>query len=264
MPFSDLTALVRANNVDGLYAAIEAEHWRQKNEFTPTTVEAQEFLTVFTELVAQEAKGVYGKEAGLREARLAALAATRDWLTAHHAACFVVACNPCRVAFQLALRIRRPRIINQGAAGFCGPQTILSSVAKRDPVKYARLVLDLAGAGQATWEGQQLQVLAGDGGFTALVPDADFIPMLALRRRAELIFTGAASGGLDLDLADVPSHATTPSQLTEMLIRAGYHGVEDRTTNRTLFPVARTPFQRTLLDRHLRHCATLLTGHNRE
>jgi hypothetical protein len=264
MPFNDLVLLALAGNIAAVYNAVEAARGAP-DTITPTALEADAFLGAFIDVVENEAKGVYNHEPELRHQRLLALALLRAWLAEDHAL-LVLNINKPRFVFQLALRIRRPRIVNQGGFGLCGPATILVALAKRDPMRYANFVVELVQTGSSDWApGEAVTLTATDNGLRGTAtPEADFLPLLALRCRAELILAGGASGGIDFDLATQDSHATTPLQLVALLQRAGYHDVNDMTTSRRSFSVARTSTQLDAVLRHLQNCATKLSGPNRE
>jgi hypothetical protein len=250
-------------DIEDIYTRVEAVR-TTPDVYTPTAIEARDFLEAFLEIVRDEQKGVYGTEVGLRQERIDAMMHVMVWLQENEE-CLISHTDPNRLVFQLALRIRRPRIINQGSFGLCGPATMLCVLAKRDPVRYATMVLDLASSGRARWNDDELSLEVGDGGGRqGRAPDADWLPMLALRKKAELVLAGSQSGGLDFNLDDKDSHATTPGQLVELLTRGGWRNARDVTVARRTYSELRSEAQIDVLRRHLGNCSQRLTGHNRE
>lgn len=139
--------------------------------------------------------------------------------------------------YQVALRAVDPDCLNQGAYGFCGPTAILYDFAKRWPVKYAECVNDLhcrRVARLRVGNGESLSLKADakfdtDYGAAGLVNTkigpADYVVLHAIRRAAEEDNVGsftAANPGQE-------SEATRPSVMVDLLRRAGYRDVTDKT-----------------------------------
>ena len=238
------------------------------SKYTPSAIQAKEFLTLFRSHVENETtKGIYTTDTGLLKKRLDAI----DLIIARHdenKKSFLMNIDINRLVFQLALRVRRPHSIDQGGFGFCGPTTILTALAKRDPVKYTNFVLGLASKGTAKWGSYDVSLKPDDAvGWNTSenkAPEADYVPLLALRKKAELVLSGSASGGIDFDLAKQPSHATTPRQMVQLLKMAGYSKVRDYTVALRTLPKHRTDIQVDVMTRHLKNCSTKITGSNKE
>jgi len=270
MSFSDILLLLQRGGFERIYEELE---WITSDtafgtKYTPTAVQAEEFLTLFRSHVANETtKGIYTTETGLLDKRLEAIDLIITRLNENKNS-YLTGIDINRLVFQLALRVRRPHSLDQGHFGFCGPTTILSALAKRDPVKYTTFVLGLASKGTAKWGSYDVILRPDDavGWNTSKMKalEADYVPLLALRKRAELVLSGSASGGIDFDLANQPSHATTPRQIVRLLKMAGYSNVRDYTVVLRTLPKGRSDTQIDVLTRHLKNCSTKLTGPNKE
>src|SRR5262249_37079749 len=51
--------------------------------------------------------------------------------------------NRFKFAFQLALRIREPKLINQSQTNLCGPNALVIQMAREQPARYAALATQL-------------------------------------------------------------------------------------------------------------------------
>jgi hypothetical protein len=147
--------------------------------------------------------------------------------------------NAYRAGIQLAARLRRPRILDQGKCGFCGPASILVEVAKRTPdfyIEYATSLIQY-GAGNLRVDHcrafpLQLPPTAAcdwHSGARAL-PEVDYVTLRAMRTIAEFLLKGDPDQpAFHIDQPD--SHATSPEQIALLLQNAGYTDVRDCTVN---------------------------------
>ncbi|MGA7341117.1 MAG: hypothetical protein WBX18_10995 [Terracidiphilus sp.] len=126
------------------------------------------------------------------------------------------------VCFQLALRVRRPKIIDQDQTTLCGVVALVVDLAKRDPVRYARTAAQLFETGRSKWGNTELAPsLLVRTGFKSLTPQADYI-MLASIRDTWAIIIGNET------IRDVLT-LTKPGALCDFLADAGYTDILDRT-----------------------------------
>jgi len=209
----------------------------------PTKDETLEFLKELKVRVERDrADPLYNSMPSLRIHRADAIGDIGQWVDADNKSAFPsTAIHANRAAFQLSLRVLWPGMLNQGDFGFCGPTTILYAFAQRYPREYAKCGLDLIGTKTGvvhvnrTVTSFQIsldQTEAGDWKGKKL-PEADFILLRAIRKKAELLVKGSSSGGMDFvfsdDPKDTPPQATTPGQIAKFMKDAGYSGVKDYT-----------------------------------
>lgn len=168
-----------------------------------------------------------------------AIKSLATWVGAGPVSCFNNSdINVHRSTFQLALRVCWPELLHQGGCGFCGPTTMLYEFAHRYPAAYAKCGMDLIEKGKGRIEinrgtlGLDIEI---DPSSEAKdwqakeVPEMDFIMLRGIRKRAELLVPGSSSGGQDFKFDNNVTHATTPSQIAEVLRTSGYTEVKDCT-----------------------------------
>jgi hypothetical protein len=149
--------------------------------------------------------------------------------------------NKHKFAFQLALRVRSPRVINQDQTTLCGPVAVVYDVAKRDPERYVDFALSLysRGFGQlgATQVVPSTTILGGYR--VGLLPEADYVVLASVRDTDAIVI----SSNLLRDVLTL----TKPGALCEFLKRAGYRDVQDHTFLNLSVPLrvlnAVTPFE---------------------
>ena len=136
--------------------------------------------------------------------------------------------DPGVYAIQLALRVRRPRSIDQGATGLCGAVSAAYTFAKTRPAEYMKFGLDLFFDGRAKFG--QLQVAPSQkikSNYSLRkdkIPWAvDYVVLVSLR---ECTFTSDAIG---IDLIRGADETVLPGRLAQWLRDAGYKNVEDHT-----------------------------------
>jgi hypothetical protein len=143
-------------------------------------------------------------------------------------------------AFQLALRARSPRKIDQGNTTLCGPAALVYDMAKRDPVSYVRFAISLVSTGTGPFGAALVTASAKirRGYRVGLPPEADYVVLASVRETdAILISTSFVRDILTL---------TKPAALYEFLKRAGYGDIRDHTFLNLSMPLkflnAATPF----------------------
>jgi hypothetical protein len=270
--FSHIQKLLTNNRLDLIYKDLEKERREytitcKPPVFVPSHKELKTFILNFIELVMAEkdGKGVYTKKPGLLPARIDALHQIWDVITGlTPPTSILIGIDPYRYLFLLAMRIRRPRVIDQGSMGFCGPATILTDLAKRDPCTYTKFAIDLLLSGKATWKSLIVSLEPGNAQDwqKRKIQQLEYVTMLALRKQAEIILSGSTSGGINFDLDNQDSHATTPSQMKILLEQAGYDPVRDLTVSSGTFSQQRTKLELENNERQLKTCSTQLTSGN--
>ena len=143
----------------------------------------------------------------------------------HHA---FTGIHPGVFAIQLALRVRRPHSIDQGATGLCGAVSAAYTFAKTRPEEFTKFGLDLFFDGKAKFGQMQVEPSAKVRLSYGLRKDkipwaADYVVLVSLR---ECTFTSDAIG---IDLVRGADETTLPGRLAEWLRDAGYTNVEDHT-----------------------------------
>jgi hypothetical protein len=109
---------------------------------------------------------------------------------------------------ELMARINRPKLINQGGVGFCGPAAVLYALAKDEPMAYAKLGTELYMNGQTTVRTWVLKA----GALTAVKPtedmaisSCDWLTMSCIRTNMSVVGTltsmmGIATGAHPMEL----------------------------------------------------------------
>ncbi|MGB6745228.1 MAG: hypothetical protein WBE38_16390 [Terracidiphilus sp.] len=126
------------------------------------------------------------------------------------------------VCFELALRVRRPKIINQHLTTLCGPVALIVDVAKRDPVRYVNTALQLFETGRSNWGTTELApgILIRKG-YNNLTPEADYLLLASIRDAWAIV--------LESDTMRNIFTLTKPGALCQFLDDAGYTEIMDRT-----------------------------------
>src|SRR5262249_22693218 len=132
------------------------------------------------------------------------------------------AINPHKFAFQLALRVREPRLINQGQVNLCGPNSLLIQFAKDHPLAYAQLALDLFQKGKGSLAGLEIEAAHKiQAHYADHLPEADYVVLGSLRNSGAILSDWGPVRNIGL--------LTKPGVLCKWLIEAGYTNVQDHT-----------------------------------
>jgi hypothetical protein len=148
--------------------------------------------------------------------------------------------NPFRFAIELALRVRRPRAINQQRTVLCGAAGIMSAYFKTDPKRAAQFALDLVESGS----GHLRQYLIKPQGRVKDAPPptqfemapVDWVLLASLRYHFEPL--AELVGLFSAQDADPLRQLTKPGLLYAMLRNMGYRTVTDRTFGLNTFSKA--------------------------
>jgi hypothetical protein len=199
-----------------------AELFNDAGVADPTDKELANFLGLLDTIIGTETKKLGGaKDAGLVGQRRDAIALLIDFALNGPATGAFAHINRNVLCFQLALRVRRPKIIDQDETTLCGPVAIVVDVAKRDPVRYVRTVIQLFKTGHANWGSVELEPgLLIRNGFKNLTPEADYIILASVRGTAAIIIQ-------EPTLRNIFT-LTKPGALCKFLTDAGYADVIDR------------------------------------
>jgi len=159
------------------------------------------------------------KDAGQASARGRAIAEIANFLETGGASVFSNI-DKNAFAFQLALRVRSPRIINQGQTTLCGPVAMVYDIAKRDPERYVRFAIALLTTG--TGQLGVAQITASTtirNGYQRFLPEADYVVLASIRDSDAVI--------LSLEPLRNVLTLTKPGALCEFMRQAGFTDVQD-------------------------------------
>jgi hypothetical protein len=175
------------------------------------------FIAWFKNLVQNQ------KLAGTRTAdRVAALTYIETQLLPGLGPGAFVSVDPVKFAFQLALRVREPRLINQMNANLCGPNSIVIDLARDSALQYVKLAIDLFKTGSGTLKNlivQPAEKLRNNYNAEAL-GECDYVVLGSVRNSNALLW-----GELIRNIGTL----TKPGVLCGYLRDAGYNDVEDHT-----------------------------------
>ena len=181
------------------------------------------FLDTFADWVAAEHK----KDASSAAARAAAIRYIKDSASIRPTFVFT-GIDATVFGIQLAMRVRRPRSIDQDGSNLCGAVSALYTFAKQNPQGFTQFALDLFFRGQALFGQMEIQpsaqITQGYALRKSTIPWAvDYVILVSLRQCTFLtdkLHMGALRGA---------DETTLPGQLGMWLKQAGYKGVEDHT-----------------------------------
>jgi hypothetical protein len=126
-------------------------------------------------------------------------------------------------AFQLALRARSPRNIDQKNTTLCGPVALIYDVAKPDPERYVDFAISLFSTGRGQFGAAQVTPSARirRGYRVGRLPEADYVVLASVRETDAIAISS--------DFLRNIFTLTKPGALCEFLTRAGYSDVQDHT-----------------------------------
>lgn len=131
--------------------------------------------------------------------------------------------DPVKFAFQLALRIREPKLINQAATNLCGPNSLVIQMAHERPSQYATLAVQLFRTGTGFIDKLEVEpgFLVRNGYDPLALGECDYVVLGSVRNSAAIL--------LGDNLVRTIGLLTKPGVLCDWLRRAGYTTVEDHT-----------------------------------
>ena len=135
---------------------------------------------------------------------------------------------PTVYAIQLALRVRRPRCIDQGDTALCGAVAAVYLFAKNNPSEFVQFALDLFFKGVGKFGGLTVEPSSSIRSNYRLrrnkIPWAfDYVVLVSLRQctfMSDRIGVGALRGA---------DETTLPGEVSRWLTESGYDNVEDHT-----------------------------------
>lgn len=135
--------------------------------------------------------------------------------------------HPGIFGFQLAMRVRRPRTIQQYGSNLCGPVSVLYTVAKTQPEMYAKFALDLFFEGKAMFGGIEVEpsshIKVGYPLKKAAIPFAvDYVTLVSLRQCT-------LGNKVGVEMISAADETTLPGKIGQWFRDAGYKQVEDHT-----------------------------------
>jgi hypothetical protein len=193
-----------------------------KNVAEPTDTELMNFLATLLGIVGTETKKSGVAKAPLQVGiRNNAIALLMDFATTAPIDGAFSHISRNQVCFELALRVRRPKIIDQQDTTLCGPVAIVVDVAKRDPERYVRTLTELFRNGRAAWGNSVLEPgLLVRRGYNKLTPQADYLILASMRDTWAIMLE-------DKTIRNILT-LTKPGALCTFLSNAGYTDVLDR------------------------------------
>jgi hypothetical protein len=129
--------------------------------------------------------------------------------------------DPVKFAFQLALRIREPKLIHQTKTNLCGPNSLVIQLARDRPSQYARLATQLFLTGRGFIDTLEIEPDRSIRlGFNAsALGECDYVVLGSVRNSPALLLGNNFIRDIGL--------LTKPGVLCGWLRRAGYEEVED-------------------------------------
>jgi hypothetical protein len=191
----------------------------------PTNNEVVDFLRAFAGIVAQETSS---KEVGRAKKgggpRVQAINNIAQWVQNNPKSTFL-GIDPAPFAFKLALRVRKPQLIDQTSSRLCGPVAVLATFGKLDPVRFAQLGMDLLTNGQGLLGNLTLtpteHIRHGFPKQKTSISSVDYLLLVSLRQCADVESLA--------DMANVCNEMTTAGTVCQTLADAGYSDVQDHT-----------------------------------
>jgi hypothetical protein len=135
--------------------------------------------------------------------------------------------DPHVFAFQLALRIREPSLLNQAKVGICGENSLMIFFAKNTPSEFAEYAISLMRTGKGKFHGQSVEP-------SATTWRGESIWELNKEKLAAVDFVTVASLAPSL-FGDI-KEGTTPEQVCALLSKAGFSNTQDKIDQREEFP----------------------------
>jgi len=191
----------------------------------PTAKEREEFFALLTQWMASELKKDLSAVKASADARIKVIKQINESCNTYGRAAFADI-DPNYFAVELALRVRMPRLIDQGQTGLCGAASVMYSFAKVQPAQYAKFALGLFFRGKGKFNNTEIEpsetIKAGySSRYQFMDCPIDYVTLVSLRACSlHAIATGP------LRAAD---ETTMPGQVGQWLERAGYKGVESDT-----------------------------------
>jgi hypothetical protein len=193
----------------------------------PTFQEFVNIMDTFADWVKNETKADK-TEATSRAYRAKVIRHIKEYLTQKSATVAFLHIDPAVFGIQLAMRVRRPRSIDQGNTSLCGAVSVLYSLAKREPMQFAQFALDLYVKGHALFGQLEIEPSLKTRQYYPLrrtkIPWAvDYVTLVSLRHCTfvtDKFHVGFLRGA---------DETTLPGQIGSWLKQAGYSDVEDHT-----------------------------------
>jgi hypothetical protein len=126
-----------------------------------------------------------------------------------------------RFCLELAIRVRKPKFIDQGQMNLCGASSMLVKFAKDHPEMYATLAISLVTTGQGTLGNMRVaathRIVAG----ISALPDPDYVTLASVRNSDAIL--------VDWDALQKIGALTKPGVLARWMEETGYEDVKDYT-----------------------------------
>lgn len=192
----------------------------------PTAEERDAFLGLLAGWMAGELKKDLSGVKGSADARIKVILDIKEYCNTYMGRTAFSGIDPDYFAVELALRVRMPKLIDQGQTGLCGAASVMYSYAKVQPAKYAKFAMGLFFRGKGKFNNTEITpsetIKAGyPTRYQFMGCPVDYVTLVSLRACS---FHAIAIG--PFRAAD---ETTMPGQVAQWLEQAGYQGVESDT-----------------------------------
>ena len=192
---------------------------KELDKYRPTRNEADGFIEFLRAAILLENKS-------MSKDRAAALVKILDY-NKNPGKPYFPGIDPYVFAFQLALRIREPSLLNQSGVGICGENSLMIFFAKKTPSQFAEYAIDLMREGSGKFKGLIVRPAAETFWGASIweknkekLAEADFVTIASL---APSLFGQIQEG-------------TTPDQVCAHLSNAGFSNTQNKIDTREGFP----------------------------
>jgi len=208
----------------GSRAAVELVIADYRSWGTPDDGERDDFLDTFAAWLNDELKKDETGLKAMRDVRSNAILHIRKYFDSQAGGPAFRDVEPNAFAVELAVRVRRPRMTDQGATGLCGPAALMYTFAKSEPLAYATLALDLFFKGKGMYRNMPIAPTETiKNGYRQRIEYmnsvVDYVLLVSLRA-CTFQLVGPLRGG---------DETTLPGQLGRWLEQAGYREIETDT-----------------------------------
>ena len=190
----------------------------QLDTFCPTQEETRDFVDYLLSAINQENKA-------LSPDRRTALSKVLEYNEAPGKTYFE-GIDPHVFAFQLALRVREPSLLNQAEVGICGENSLMIFFAKKSPSEFADYAISIMRAGSGNFHG--LIVKPSTETFWGTSPWESSKGKLA---EVDFVTIGSLARSIFGDIKE----GTTPEEVCALLSKAGFLNTQDMIDQREAF-----------------------------
>jgi hypothetical protein len=192
---------------------------KELDAYRPTLAEADAFIEILRATILAEKKSSSTDRAAALEKIL--------YYNKTPGGAYFPGIDPHVFAFQLALRIREPSLLNQAKVGICGENSLMIFFAKKTPSEFAEYAISLIRTGSGKFHGLMVKP-----------PSTSFwgksIWDINKEKLAAVDFVTLAS--LAPSLFGEIEEGTTPKQVCDLLSKAGFSNTQNKVEASEAFP----------------------------